>query len=52
MKALVQAGVREIVYGDEYLRRVDSRTREPEPQAAEVAARMGIEMRRYAGTKA
>ena len=48
MKALVQAGVKEIVYRDEYLRRAwRRRTREPEPQGAELASRMGIEVRRY-----
>ena len=46
MKALAQAGVKEIVYRDEYLRRVTSEVRAPEPEAAELAKRKGIEMRR------
>jgi dCMP deaminase len=46
MKALVQAGVREIVYRDEYLRVIDGQQREREPEALELAERMGIGVRR------
>jgi dCMP deaminase len=42
MKALVQAGVRDIVYRDEYVRVVDDQQREREPEALELAQRMGI----------
>jgi dCMP deaminase len=47
MKALVQAGVRGIVYRNEYVRVVDGERREREPEALELAERMGIEVRRW-----
>ena len=50
MKALVQAGVREIVYRDEYLRVVDGQQREREPEALGLAERMGLRVRRWDAT--
>ena len=50
MKALVQAGVCEIVYRDEYVRVVDGKRREREPEALELAERMGIGVRRWQGS--
>lgn len=47
MKALVQAGVRRIIYRDDYLRLVDATTREREDEALDLAYKMGIELCRY-----
>ncbi len=47
MKALVQAGIKGIIYRDEYLRVVDGERREREPEALELAQRMGIVVERY-----
>lgn len=47
MKALAQAGIKAIVYRDEYLRVVDAESTEREKEALELARRLGIGVRRY-----
>jgi dCMP deaminase len=47
MKALVQVGVEDIIYRDEYVRVVDADTTEREDESMDLARRMGIAMYRY-----
>ncbi len=47
MKALVQAGVKTILYQDEYLRLAPSGEREREDEAWELAHRMGVGVYQY-----
>jgi dCMP deaminase len=47
MKALIQAGVKEIVYRDEYLRLAAGGIREREDEAGELAVRMGVVIRKH-----
>jgi dCMP deaminase len=47
MKALVQAGVRAVIFRDEYLRVIDHDTREKEDDAIRTAQRMNVTLYRY-----
>jgi dCMP deaminase len=47
MKALVQAGVKSIIYRDEYVRLLPGNVAQHEDEARHLAQRMGVEVRRY-----